>query len=929
MFGIDIIRKLFDSNEKQIDKLRATVERINQLEAEYQEVPDADLTTHTARFRERIKAGESLDELLPEAFATIKNACRRLVGKSWEVGGTMQTWEMVPFDVQLIGGMVLHQGKIAEMKTGEGKTLVATLPLYLNALAGKGAHLVTVNDYLARRDSEWMGEVFRFLGLEVACLQHGMNEQERQTAYAADITYATNNELGFDYLRDNMVPDLSLRVQRELFFAIVDEVDSILIDEARTPLIISGQRDESTDWYEKFAQLIPRLDAATDYTLDEKAKSASLTEVGIAKMEKWLGVENLYDADVTLAHYLDSALRAGVLFKHDKDYVVRDGEVIIVDEFTGRLMTGRRYSEGLHQAIEAKEGVAVKKESQTMATITFQNFFRMYDKLSGMTGTAETEAEEFDKIYSLDVVSIPTHHPLQRIDQNDFIYRNQEAKYRAIVNEIKERHEAGQPVLVGTIAVETSELIAQKLQQAGIRHNVLNAKQHERESLIVAEAGKRGAVTIATNMAGRGTDIKLGGSSATPEEKQEILDLGGLYVIGSERHESRRIDNQLRGRSGRQGEPGESRFFVALDDDLMRIFGGERVGNMMQRLGIEDDMPIENKIISNAIENAQKKVEGHNFDIRKHLVKYDDVMNRQREVIYNMRHQVLVRSSSPVTEETEPAETIPLPGASSLLEQFQEQLGEGKFAKFLQAIKEQPDLAHLFLLLMYREIRSVTETFLATTMVGDDWDAKGLIQEFRAILPLDDESVARLSTDLAKHLDTEPIVERLFSVARQGYDLKEEELSPPVMRQAERAILLRTIDRLWVSHLDLMDDLRQGIGLRGYGQRDPLVEYKAEGFRLFSQLLDNIQTTVCKTIFRVGLRVQQQVGSQGDHYRNVKTQGGELESGFRHAQRARSGKEDKPKPIENKGKFADVGRNDLCPCGSGKKFKKCHGKDAD
>ncbi len=925
--------KILDSNDKQISRLWPIVSQVNEFDEAYKQLTDAELRAKTIEFRKRVQEdGEALDDILPEAFAAVKNACRRLVGQRWEAGSIMQTWDMVPFDVQIIGGIVLHQGKIAEMKTGEGKTLVASMPLYLNALSGKGAHLVTVNDYLAKRDSEWMGHIYEFLGMKVGCIQHGLNEKERQQGYAADVTYGTNNEFGFDYLRDNLVPDLTFCVQRDLNFAIVDEVDSILIDEARTPLIISGQGEDSTDWYMKFAKLIPKLTLNDDYTVEEKDHAASLTEAGLEKLEKWMGIDNFYSENAALAHYLDSSLRAFALYHLDKEYVVKEGEVIIVDEFTGRLMVGRRFSEGLHQAIEAKEGVVVKKESQTLATITFQNYFRMYDKLAGMTGTAETEAEEFDKIYKLDVVAIPTHHPVIRQDENDLIYKNRASKFRAIAQDVKARHKKGQPVLVGTIAVELSEVLSDLFKREGIPHSVLNAKQHDREALIVAEAGKKGAVTIATNMAGRGTDIKLGGIEASAELKQEIIALGGLYVIGSERHEARRIDNQLRGRSGRQGEPGESRFFVALDDDLMRIFGGDRVSKLMTSLGIDEDTPIENGLVSRSIEGAQKRVEGYNFDTRKHLVEYDDVMNKQREVIYGLRRQILKTASGSVEKrvdedgiEVAPPVALPELKSADLIDSFIEQLEKDNFADYLYVLTHQPNLSHIILFMLFRALHDLAVKYEATR-VGTEWETTGLINELRAIIPFGPDNLEALQNDLSLSMDAEDLRGKLFNLALSAYQAKDQQLGE-LMRQAERVVLLRTIDQLWVNHLDVMDDLRQGIGLRGYGQQDPLVVYKAEAFQMFQGVVENIQDAVVKSIYRIGIRVNETVEKPQQAFKNVQEHGGELKSSFNEARQATSGKEETRKPIEKKGEYVNVGRNDPCPCGSGKKFKKCHGQN--
>lgn len=935
------LNKFFDNNEKQIKKLSQTVADINQIEEDYQSLTDEQLKNKTIEFQERLKEGATTDDLLPEAFAVVKNASRRLCGKSWEAGGSNQTWQMIPYDVQLIGGIALHQGKIAEMKTGEGKTLVASLPLYLNALEKKGAHLVTVNDYLARRDAQWIGELYRFLGLSVGIIQSGMNHQDRQDAYNCDITYATNNELGFDYLRDNMVPDLKSCVQRGHHFCIVDEVDSILIDEARTPLIISGPAEDKLEWYQKFATLIPNLQPEKHYVIDEKARSASLTEEGINQMEKWLDVDNLYEENLALAHYLESSLKAYTLYHRDKDYVVKDDQVIIVDQFTGRLMAGRRFSEGLHQAIEAKENVAIKKASQTMATITFQNYFRMYKKLSGMTGTAETEAEEFHQIYNLDVLVIPTNKPITRRDENDLIYKNEAAKFRAIMQEVKEKHEKGQPVLIGTISVETSEKLATLFKKNGIVCQVLNAKQHEREAHIVEEAGLKGAVTIATNMAGRGTDIKLGGPGASKEEKQEILDLGGLAVIGSERHEARRIDNQLRGRSGRQGEPGYSRFYVSLDDDLMRIFGGERIKNLMERLSFDENTPIENSLISKSLESAQTRVEGHNFDIRKHLVKYDDVMNKQREVIYRLRRQILqtattqdpgdLTNSLPDEDQVSTSDQEKsIPDTKSLQNDFQKQLDKKRFADYLQALTTQPDLAHIIWLTIYQEISDLVELHIQKD-AHEDWITK-LMDEFKNLLPIEENSLHKLTQEFKKHEDAELIQEKLFDISLQAYRLKEEKLTSPIMRQVEKVVLLRTIDKLWKNHLDVMDDLRTGIGLRGYGQRDPLVEYQSEAFLMFQDLIALLQKNVMRSIYHVGVTINRpdsqktspnQVNDMKQQaQKHISNQESQLQATFQQAKQNSQSSSSSTKINPNK----KIGRNDPCPCGSGKKYKKCHGR---
>jgi preprotein translocase subunit SecA len=829
-----------DSNERELGKLRPAVEQINALESEFERLGDEELRGKTAEFKQRLERGESLDDLLPEAFATVREAAKRTLGQRH-------------FDVQLIGGIVLHQGKIAEMKTGEGKTLVSTLPAYLNALTGKGVHVVTVNDYLARRDSSWMGQVHQFLGLTVGVIQHDMDGPARREAYNCDITYGTNNEFGFDYLRDNMVWDLSEKVQRDLHYAIVDEVDNILIDEARTPLIISGQAEESTDKYTLFARLVPRLRKDEDYTIDEKLRVVTLTEEGIAKMERWLGLENLYDpAHYDLTRYMDQALRAQFLFKLDRDYVVKDGEVIIVDEFTGRLMFGRRYSEGLHQAIEAKEGVRIQKEMKTLATITFQNYFRLYEKLAGMTGTAVTEAEEFHKIYKLEVVVIPTHRPMIRKDLPDLIYKTESAKFRAVANEIEELYKLKRPVLVGTVSIEKSELLSDLLSRRGIPHQVLNAKHHEKEAGIIAQAGRPATVTIATNMAGRGVDIILGGNPGTPEDAQLVRELGGLHIIGTERHEARRVDNQLRGRAGRQGDPGSSRFYVSLEDDLMRRFGGSNIASIMDRLGLEEDVPLEHGLVSKSIENAQTKVESHNFDIRKHVVEYDDVMNKQREVIYGERNKVLS------TEKLRP----------------------------------------IIVEMVQQEISALLEAHLASDH-SEDWELGGLLNALRAILPLPTD----LTEDSLSRLSKEEVREGLFDLVEQAYDRLEGQLGPEMMRRAERWVMLSVIDNLWVQHLTSIEDLREGIGLRAYGQRDPLVEYKAEAYNMFQGLLEAIRQDVVHRIFHVRVVVEEPKPAQ-----NVTTNREE---------------ENGRQPVKAVKK---VGRNDPCPCGSGKKYKKCHGR---
>ncbi|MFZ5590908.1 MAG: preprotein translocase subunit SecA [Bacillota bacterium] len=878
---LGFIRNLLDDNAREIKRLSKVVQQINELENQISRLSDADLAAQTAVFKDQLERGAALDDLLPRAFAVVREAGRRVLG-------------MRHFDVQLMGGIVLHQGRIAEMKTGEGKTLVATLPVYLNALTGRGVHVVTVNDYLARRDSEWMGRIYRFLGLSVGLIVHGLDWQERRRAYSADITYGTNNEFGFDYLRDNMALHPDQLVQRELHYAIVDEVDSILIDEARTPLIISGPSDKATDLYYTFAALVPKLVRDVDYQVDEKAHTVAITESGVAKVEKYLGVENLYDdSNIELAHHLNQALKAHALMKRDRDYVVKDGQVIIVDEFTGRLMFGRRYSEGLHQAIEAKEGVRIERESQTLATITFQNYFRMYDKLAGMTGTAATEEQEFRKIYNLDVVVIPTHRPMIRQDLPDVVYKTEAAKFRAVVEEIARRHAAGQPVLVGTISIEKSEILSQMLKRRGIPHQVLNAKYHEKEAEIVAQAGRLGAVTIATNMAGRGTDILLGGNpeflasaelkkhlAAHPEmsageqerlyaqlldkfrqqteaERQRVVALGGLHIIGTERHESRRIDNQLRGRAGRQGDPGSSQFFSSLEDDLMRLFGSDNIAGLMEKLGIEEDMPIEHGLITRSIESAQKKVENRNFEIRKHVLQYDDVMNQQREIIYRQRRQVLTGQ----------------------------------------------DVQQIVLDMMGDVCQRLVDTCCPAGVPADEWDLSALLSQLADIcgsrLDLTPETLA----DYSREALQQELYERLLAAYRR----REQELGSEQMRELERLVLLKVVDEKWMDHLDAMDQLREGIGLRAYGQKDPLVEYKIEAYEMFNNMIASLQEDTVRYLFRV------QVVQAAPPPRQ------------RHMVENRYAEEGERRPVRREQK---VGRNDPCPCGSGKKYKKCCGRDA-
>ncbi len=906
---MNILKALFGNySEKEIKRIMPIRDKVISLEEEYKRLSDDELRNKTPEFKERLAAGETLDDILPEAFAACREAADRVLG-------------MRHFPVQILGGIILHQGRIAEMKTGEGKTLVATLPAYLNALSGKGVHIVTVNDYLAKRDSEWMGKLYRFMGLSVGLVIHGMDHDEKTAAYNADITYCTNNELGFDYLRDNMVIYKEQKVQRGHNFAIVDEVDSILIDEARTPLIISGQSDKSTDLYtaaNRFALSLKMVkvkemdDKASDedtnydgdYVVDEKAHTATLTPSGVKKAEEYFNIDNLNDTEnIAIAHHINQAIRAHGVMKRDVDYVVKDGEVIIVDEFTGRLMYGRRYNEGLHQAIEAKEGVKVARESKTLATITFQNFFRIYGKLSGMTGTAMTEEAEFREIYKLDVVEIPTNKPVIRVDENDVVYKTEKAKYNAVIDRIIASHEKGQPVLVGTVTIEKSELLSAMLKKRGIKHNVLNAKHHEKEAEIIAQAGKLGAVTIATNMAGRGTDIMLGGNAEylakaqlrhdglseemiveatgfaetdNPDiiaarekykadydkfkaeiapEAEEVRKAGGLCIIGTERHDSRRIDNQLRGRAGRQGDPGTTQFFVSLEDDLMRLFGGERISNMMETLKVDEDTPLESGMLSRTIEGAQKKKEGMNFAARKNVLQYDDVMNKQRELIYAQRNKVLD--------------------------------GENLKDTIIKMIDETVD--------------EYCKIYLADDAVHDNWDLKGLREYFLGWITTPED--LHFTPDELGNTSREEVAEKLKAEAHDRYEKRETEFGSNIMREIERVMLLRSVDTNWMDHIDAMDQLRQGIGLRAYGQHDPVVEYRNDSYDMFEAMTNTIREQTAKLVLTVRVRRDEEVKRE------------------KVAEETSTG--DKPQTVRGKGV---VSKNALCPCGSGKKYKRCCGK---
>jgi preprotein translocase subunit SecA len=904
---MSFLNKIFgDANERYIQSLMPVVELINSLEEKYSKLSDEELSRLSQDFRSRLDKEETLDDILPDAFAAVREASKRTLGQRH-------------FNVQLLGGIVLHQGKIAEMRTGEGKTLVATLPTYLNALAGNGAHVVTVNDYLARRDATWMGQIYNALGLSVGCINHETSflydpkhtaegkskiqitnskedgsdklDKERDTlgafkvvhefmrpvsrreAYEADITYGTNNEFGFDYLRDNMAYEPIQMVQAKGHgFAIVDEVDSILIDEARTPLIISAPDSDSTKLYETFAKTVPRLKENEDYNVDEKLKAVSITEQGIEKVEKLLGLANIYaEGGVRYVHHLEQALKASVLFKLDRDYVVKDGEVIIVDEFTGRLMPGRRWSEGLHQAVEAKEGVSVQKESRTLATITFQNYFRLYSKLSGMTGTAQTSAEEFHKVYGTDVVAIPTNKPMARVNHADRIYKTENGKFKALAKEIKERHEKGQPILVGTVSIEKNELLSMLLEKAGVSHNILNAKNHEKEAEIIAQAGRLGAVTVATNMAGRGVDIILGGNPPESEEGARVRELGGLHVLGTERHEARRIDDQLRGRAGRQGDPGSSQFYVSTQDDLIRVFGGDRLKNMMDRLGVGEDDMIENKFISKAIEQAQSKIEGNNFDIRKYVLEYDDVMNKHRQAVYKLRKDIL----------------------------------------FSKSIKE---LSHDYIADVIEKL-VVFHTGVSVRNYSQDTNLEEIAESIQSITGSDIKLHGKIN-DNYRGESTE-LSDFLVNYALEQYKKKEDQVGEDNMRRLEKILLLRTIDEIWIDHIEAMEYLRDSVRLRAYGQRDPLVEYKIESQKIFQNLLDSIRSQFTNLIFKVNF-IDQPKQVRMEEKRPDIVGESHIESHIHQESKTNSA----PQGVGPK----EPGRNDSCPCGSGKKYKKCHGK---
>ena len=1010
-----VAKKIFGTkNARVIKSMRPIVARIGDLESGLQTKSDAELQATTPELKRRLEKGESLDSILPEAFAVCREAGRRVLG-------------MRHFDVQLMGGMVLHRGGIAEMKTGEGKTLVATLPVYLNALAGKGVHVITVNDYLARRDSEWMGRIYKYLGLSVGIVVHGLTDAERQRSYRGDIAYGTNSEFGFDYLRDNMKDSIERYVQRDLNYAIVDEVDSILIDEARTPLIISGPAEQSADLYQKVNSIIPALRKDIDYTVDEKAHSAIMTDSGIERVEQRLSVGNLYNPEnIEWLHHVTQALRAHTLYKRDVNYLIEEGKILIVDEFTGRKMPGRRWSDGLHQAIEAKEGVEVQEENQTLATISYQNYFRIYKKLAGMTGTADTEASEFHQIYKLDVTVVPTNKPMLREDHHDVVYKNERGKFRAVLDDLEDCHKRGQPVLVGTVSVEKSEVVASMLRKKNIPHNVLNAKQHEREAHVVAQAGRKGAITISTNMAGRGTDIILGGNpefmaraeidpekagqpgaEVDPElfkeafarykaqcdaEKQEVLAAGGLHILGTERHESRRIDNQLRGRSGRQGDPGSSRFYLSLEDDLMRIFGAERITGLMERLGMEEDVPIEHPLINRAIENAQKKVEGHNFDIRKNLLEYDDVMNQQRKTIYALRRQVLEGryAPEPSDEEKKKGKTaadnpVPTESGTHTVDSLAGVV-RPTLARMVDALTQAPPpppatpdapappATPLAIPLdperlrsaIYRQYGAYPDTSGAAEDRTGTLDriardvASSLVQQRERLLDLCEEMTQAVMDELCppnrsaeewdigaltaavkerfgfeanvddQYLEREVLVERLWGDLEKVIQARESEFSLPVFLYFARYFYLEEIDQRWIDHLKAMEALREGIGLRGYGQKDPKQEYKKEGFVIFGEMMGIIGRNVCEKLFHMQLRREETAAAEVPQQQRKRAPRRTIESGGGGATATAASAGGDGAPAESEARpmrrhEPKVGRNDPCPCGSGKKYKKCHG----
>ncbi len=908
-------RFLGDPAEKELKKLWPTVKKVKAELEKMGDIQKDDLPKKTEEYKKRIADGETVDDLLPEAFALVMRACQLLCGTEVEVGSRTEAWNMVPFDVQILGGIVLHKGNIAEMKTGEGKTLVCTMPVYLNALTDRGVHVVTVNDYLAKRDAQWMGYLYEMLGLSVGVIVHEKEPPERRAAYNSDVTYGTNNEFGFDYLRDNMAPSIEMQVQRKLNYSIVDEVDSILVDEARTPLIISQPAAESTEKYRQYAGLVQNLSKDQHFTIDEKQRTAVLTEEGIKQMESLLGVKNIYtERGFEEVHHIEQALRAYAVYKKDVDYVERDGEIIIVDEFTGRLMPGRRYGHGLHQAIEAKERVEIQRESKTLATITFQNYFRLYEKLAGMTGTAKTEETEFEQIYKLRTFVIPTNMPMIRIDAPDAIYKTVEAKFKAIAKIVKEKHEKSQPVLVGTTSIEKSEALAALLGAEDVPHEILNAKHHEREAEIVAKAGEPNSVTIATNMAGRGTDIRLG---------EGVTDVGGLTIIGSERHEARRIDNQLRGRAGRQGDPGESRFFVSMEDDLMRLFGGDKLKAMMERMKVPDDIPLENRMVSRAIENAQKKVEGHNFDTRKHVVQYDDVMNKHRGIIYTRRQRLLEKmdgSGPGIRNSDKPDSGSRIPDSESLHEEI---------------------LAYI-----ENEISNIT-TVHASAKDPEDWDLGEVNKLLAALYPL--LGAKATVSELAAHKKTDDLRDHLVKLATSLYEEKCKEHDPEIVEQAERIVTLRSIDTYWMEHIDTMAHLREQVAFSGYAQRDPLIEYKDRGFQSFEQLIVQVESSIVHSLFQIDFRqfapqafMERARAEQEGMQTNIEDIEDELtETGAGSALRGSAVRSDSIQKIsagQGLPTFAPplrsgatvgkkkIGRNEPCPCGSGKKFKKCHGR---